>query len=257
MKRLRQVWRDVRHGENIELYVAAPIAILLAIVNVIGVDAIFGVETGKWITSITLIILSIIASALLINRRTMEELSEKIGQSANTMFMEDLPESFEKDFQEATDLWLVGVSLTTIIRLHYSILEKKLNKGHSVKALVVQPNSPAVEMAEVRAYTRTSIVRANTEIQNSLQDLCNLKQITSGKLEIRTINHPLGHGTIAINPGSTTGLLYIQNYPYKTEGGSRPKFIIRAGDGQWYDFYKKELDNLWNNANEWDCNQPD
>lgn len=255
MQFLRQMWEEVRRGENIELYVAAPMAIILAILNVVGVETVFGVETSKWITSITLIILGIIASSFLVNRQAMKELTSQLNRSTNNFFLTDLPESFEKDFEEAKDIWLVGVSLTTIIRLHYSIMEKKLIKGHNIKALLVHPDGPSIEMSEMRAYGKPNIERARQEIRHSLQDLCDLKLSTSGKIEVRTIQNPLGHGTIAINPESTSGVIYIQNYPYKTEGGSRPKFVIRSSDGQWYDFFKKELDNLWNNATEWKCEQ--
>lgn len=95
--------------------------------------------------------------------------------------------------------------------------------------------------------------RAKGEIRNTLQYLCDLRHSTNGKLEIRTIQNPLGHGLVAKDPETASGILYIQNYPFKTEGGSRPKFILRAKDGYWYDFFKKELHNLWEYGIEWEC----
>lgn len=95
--------------------------------------------------------------------------------------------------------------------------------------------------------------RARNEIRNALQDLCDLSQGSPRRLEIRSIQHPLGHGVIAKDPDTASGGIYIQNDPFKTEGGSRPKFVMRAKDGFWYDFFKRELHNLWDNRNEWRC----
>jgi len=248
MKLLRQVWNDVRHGQNIDLYVAAPLAVLIAILGI------FGVTSPQLVSSITLVILGLLASSLLTSRHAVKELSQKLTQTSDTIFFKELTESnFEADFESATDLWLVGVSLTTIIRVHYSTIERKLRAGHTIKALLVHPNGPAVEMAEIRAYGRPNIERAHNEIRSALQDLCDLSQAAPGKMEIRTIQHPLGHGVIAKDPETASGIIYIQNYPFKTEGGSRPKFVLCAKDGFWYDFFKKELHNLWESGSEWRC----
>lgn len=248
MKLLRKVWDDVRHGENIDLYVAAPLAIFIAILGILGITS------SRLISSITLVILGLLATSLLTTRHSVKELSQKLTQTADTIFFRELGESsFESDFESATDLWLVGVSLTTIIRIHYSLIERKLRAGHTIKALLVNPDGPAVEMAEMRAYGRPNVERARNEIRNALQDLCDLSQAASGKLEIRTIQHPLGHGVIAKDPETASGIIYIQNYPFKTEGGSLPKFVLRAKDGFWYDLFKRELYNLWENGSQWSC----
>lgn len=252
MKLLRQIWDDIRHGENIDLYVAAPLAIFIAILGI------FGITSPQLISSITLVILGLLATSLLTSRHSVKELSQKLTQTSDTIFFKDLAESnFEADFESATDLWLVGVSLTTIVRVHYSLIEKKLRAGYTIKALLVHPDGPAVEMAEIRAYGRPGVDRARNEIRNTLQDLCDLSQVAPGRLEIRTIQHPLGHGVIAKDPETASGIIYIQNYPFKTEGGARPKFVLRAKDGYWYDFYKKELHNLWETGSEWRCETKD
>ncbi len=250
MKLLRQVWDDIRHGENIDLYVAAPLAILIAVLGT------FGITSPQLISSITLVILGLLATSLLTSRHAIKELAQKLTQTSDSFFFKDLTDSnFEADFESAMDLWLVGVSLTTIIRTHYSLIEKKLRAGHTIKVLIVHPDGPAVEMAEMRAYAygRPNIERARNEITNALQDLCDLSQVAPRRLEIRTIQNPLGHGVIAKDVETASGIIYIQNYPFKTEGGARPKFVLRAKDGFWYDFFKKELHNLWESGSEWRC----
>ena len=248
MTLLRKIWEEIRRGENIDLYVAAPLAILVAVFGV------FGVTSPQVVSSLTLVILGLLATSLLTSRHAVRELSEKLTLSANTVFLHELTDSdFEADFEAATDLWIVGVTLTTIIRVHYSLIEKKLHSGHAIKALLVDPECSAVEMAEPRAYGRPNPERARSDIRNALDDLCDLSRSAPGQLEIRTIQHPLGHGVIARDPETALGVIYVENYPFKTEGGSRPKFVLCAKDGLWYDFYKRELYNLWRAGTEWQC----
>ena len=248
MRLLRQAWDEIRRGENIDLYVAAPLAILVAVLGALGITS------PQIISSLTLALLGLLATSLLINRHTVKDLTEKLEHSTDDTFLKELADSeFETDLNAASDLWLVGVSLTTIIRIHYSLIERKLRAGHAVKALLVHPDGPAVEMAEMRSYGPANIERARNDIRNALQDLCSLGQVTLGRLEIRTIQHPLGHGVIAKDPETVLGTIYIQNYPFRTEGGSRPKFVLHVKDGFWYNFYKEELYNLWKSGTDWQC----
>ena len=111
MKKLRRVWDNIRHGENIDLYVAVPLAILIAILGI------FGITSPQLIASMTLVILGLLATSLLTNRHAVKELSQKLTQTSNTVFLTDFSESnLERDFEEASELWLVGVSLTTTVR---------------------------------------------------------------------------------------------------------------------------------------------
>lgn len=62
---------------------------------------------------------------VLTSRHALKELSQKLTQTSDTIFFKEMTESnFEADFESATDLWLVSISLTTIIRVHYSLIEK-------------------------------------------------------------------------------------------------------------------------------------
>ena len=147
----------------------------------------------------------------------------------------------------------MGVALTKPLNTFYSKLEEKLKSGHSIKVLMVHPDPAVVEFSEIRSYTRTNIERACNNIKDSLADFCELKKIAPNLLTIKTVRHPLGHGLVAINPDSVAGTLYVSNYPFKTKGGSLPKFVIHARDGRWYSLFREELNKLWDYGEEWEC----
>lgn len=90
-------------------------------------------------------------------------------------------------------------------------------------------------------------------IRDSLVSLCGLQQIAPDKLEIRTINNPLTFGAVCMNPEAASGVLYLEHFPFRTVPGAMPRFVLRASDGRWYDFFKKEIQALWDAGVEWKC----
>ena len=145
------------------------------------------------------------------------------------------------------------MTLSRTIKSHYSEIKRKLERGDVIKVLLVHPEGPAIEVAETRVFDRPDLEWTRMNIRGALRDLCHLQSAAPNKLEIRTIQNPLGFGAIAVNPDSSSGILYLEHYPFKTEGGSKPKFVLRAKDGRWYDFFKSELRTLWENGTEWKC----
>jgi hypothetical protein len=245
MQTLERIWADIRRGENIDLYATVCIAFGLVIL------ALLNIAPSEWIPPLTLTVLGLLAISNLGSRHRTEELLEKFAQSSDTVFMDEFPTSIKSDFAAAKEVWLVGVSLVGTIGNAYAEIERKLHKGDTIKILLVHPESPASELAASRSYVLADIERTNRRIYDALQILGSLKKIAPDKLEIRTIQNPLTFGARVTNPESASGVLYIEHFPYKTVGGSLPKFVLRAKDGRWYDFFKKEIQTLWNNGVEW------
>jgi hypothetical protein len=200
-----------------------------------------------------LAILGLLAIAMLGNRYKVEEGLNNLRQVPGSLFQEKFPPSLDSDLEKSKELWLVGVTLGRTIKTHYSLLEKKLARGDCVKVLLVNPDGVACEMAEMRVYGRPNVERNRAEIRGNLGDFCDLAKMVPDKLEIRTLNYPLGFGGFAIDPDTASGILYLEHYPFKTPGGSIPKFVLQAGDSRWYDFFKTEMRTLWENGDPWNC----
>jgi len=74
MQVFKNIWRDIRRGESIDLYAAVAVAIPVAILNLLGI-------TRPSITSaITLTILALLASAALVGRHKNEQILEKLSE---------------------------------------------------------------------------------------------------------------------------------------------------------------------------------
>jgi hypothetical protein len=171
---------------------------------------------------------------------------------ATTPLLEDFPSSLKSDFLAAEEVWLIGASLVRTIRPNYHVLVEKLNKRHTIRVLTVHPTDALIEPSVARSFKPTSIERKRSEILDTLQVLCELRRQTSDRLQIRTIHYPLVYGANVINPEKISGVLYIKLYPYKLPIW-KPKFVLHASAGGWYDYYLKEIHTLWDAGTNWNC----
>jgi hypothetical protein len=182
-----------------------------------------------------------------LNKAGLQELMDK---HAETHFLKYFPESIHTDFETAEEAWIVGFSL--VRNPYFQTIPDKLEKGHSVKVLIVHPDDPGLEIAIRRSYKPTNLKRKRSEITTTLIDLCAMKKSGAEKLNIRVIRFPLSYGAHVINPSSPDGKLYIKLYPY-TASGQKPKFVLRATSGYWFEFFFRELNSLWEAGEVLDC----
>ena len=179
----------------------------------------------------------------------------KLRRSVNDFFLEEFPTNFKDNFKSAQEIWIVGVTLRGTIRDFGGIIEEKLRKGHKIRVLLVHPEGAAIEMVTSRYYGPISqdVERVRSRIKDSLKSLYGLQQIAPDKLEIRTINNPLTFGAICINPETTSGVLYLEHFPFRTVADSIPRFVLQASDGRWYELFRKEIQILWDTGVIWKC----
>jgi len=247
MSYLKRIWQDIRHGENIDLFLTVLVAIGLAALNIAGI------APASLIAPLTMAVLGLLAVATLGNRYKLEESLETLNRTHTGLFQEKLPANMENDMHNARELWLVGVTLNRTVKTYYSLLEQKLTRGDTIRVLLVHPDGTNLNMLVMREYQeRYNVDRIRHLIHNSLEDLCSLQQRFPG-LDVRVIDYPLGYGGILVNPNSDKGILYLEHYPFKTPGGSLPKFVLEAKNGRWYNFFKLELETIWENSTPWEC----
>jgi hypothetical protein len=248
MRVLQRVWKDIRKGKNIDLYVTIVVAIALTALNLIGP------AFQAHLAPITLGVLALLAITSLGNRYRVEELLRKHSHSLDDFYLEEYPASYKEDFEAAEELWLVGISLHRTIQNNYSAVERKLQQGHRVRVLLVHPEGPGIKMAVQRNYAYREVEPKSNDVRLTLQLLCNLRNVASGGLEIRTIQYPLAYGVTAVNPDTTSGILYLEHYCFRVSSDSWPRFVLRASDGRWYGFFRREARALWDAGVDWSCN---
>jgi Domain of unknown function (DUF5919) len=245
-----RAWQEVRRGENLDIYLTTTAAIVLAVLNLVGVA-----PTDKLIP-VLLAVLGILAVSNLVNRDRLDRLLHVGLDQSGDRLLAERPTSYERDLRSARELMLVGVGLVRTVRTYYSEFERAATNGDDVHILLVDPRSEATRYTESRVYGRADVDRNRREIVGTLQDLAHLRSRGADRLKVRTIDHVPSFGATAVNASAADGVLYIEYYPYRTRDEARPVLALRPRDGYWYDFYKQQLELLWDAGTEWTPEQP-
>ena len=252
IRALQRAWEDIRRGENIDLYATVTVAIILAVLNTAGI------APPTWIAPLNLTVLALLAVATLGNRHRLEGILKQMTQGTGSVLLEQFPADTYRNVEKSKELWLVGVTLSSTLEALYPVFESKLRRGDSIKVLLVDPDGAACAMAAMRHYARTDIERQRTEIRTTLRDFCELQRVAPDRLEIRTIDYPLTFGAYAVDPGGTSGVLYLKHYPFKMPlGRARPGLALRPRDERWYEHFRSEIRFLWEQGTGLDARRHD
>ena len=244
---LKRILDDIKRGENIDLYVTVTLAIIISILNAIGL------ANSALLSSISLAILALLASAILGNRHRLDDINEKLDKGNDKIISTEFPTNAADDFRRASEIWIVGVNANAALKYNYrTIIQEKLKAGDcKIKILLVDPDSPACEMAAARVPGKLSIERERANIFANLNDLCDLRKLNPDKIEVRVVNDPLMYGCYILDPDKIHGVIYYRRYSYQM--GRKPKLLYRPAGNEWYDFIKAEVKMLWQMGKEWNC----
>lgn len=249
MKIIERIWRDIKRGESIDLYATILLAFILVVLSILNL------VSPDLVAALTLSVLGLLAISNLVNRHRVDELISKVAGSKTDFFLDEFPSDFRDNLQAASEVWIVGVTLRGIVKNYYGLMEQKLRQGHQLRVLLVHPEGSAVETAVDRIYAPSSrnTAKKGLDIRDDLQALCELRLIAPGNLDLRTIQNPMTFGAVCLNASTAIGTLYLEHLPFRTVAGTIPKFVLRAADGKWFDLFKAEIQTLWDNAVEWNC----
>jgi hypothetical protein len=243
MNFMKTVWNDLRQGENIDLYLTIIAALGISILNLTGL------ASEKWIPTITLAVLALLAFTNLVNRHKLDEVI--LQQQSTEYFLEKYPPGVSNDIKSAKELWLAGYVLGRTLMDNLGIIEEKLIKNEKVKVLLFDPQSDAMRHFSASLSFPISPEEMQKRINSSLETLKTLSQVAKkhpGRLEVRLTDHPLFFGAYAMDINLPNGVMYIELYKYKGKVEDEPKLVLRKKDGHWFELYKEQLTAMWQDA---------
>jgi hypothetical protein len=249
VKILQQIWGDIRKGENIDLYLTVGIAIVLAIMNILGI------APSSFLAPLTLAVLALLAVSNLGNRYKLDSLLQRTA--AETMFLGDYPTSQKVDILNGKELWVIGINLGRTVETYSPDFETKLINGGKIKILVLDPDGVANKLVSSKFYYPADEKQHRDRILGTLSTLRHLTKVKSDGLEVRTLDYPFAFGVFAINLNSADGVIYLEQYGFKMKRDDIPKLVLHSKDGRWYEHYKEQVFALWNNATPWKYSNED
>lgn len=247
MRTLDQILRDLRSGENLDLYVTVLAALALTITNLLG-----WVPTTS-LNSVTLTILALVAITILGNRHRLQAIIETAALGAPPpAFIEDFPTDFKDNLDAAHEVWIAGTHHSAALTAYYSLFQRKLERGGRLKVLLVKPDGAASLMATMRFPGKVTSDQEKSRILSSLSILQELKELAPERVQIRVIDFLVDYTAFFMDPESPRATIYLERYTFRVSGGSRkPKFVYQVRDGRWFEHIKLELEALWVCATDW------
>lgn len=249
MRLLQSILKDIRQGQNLDIYITSAIAIIVAILDILGV------ANQSIISAAILTILSVVLMGLLQNRRenalitrTLDRIT-KYEPSADLFFEKEFDrEELKKIILRSQKVYFWSVTFNTTLRVLRYTIEQALLSGTEIHILLVEPNSLTSERSRFLDKSRKE--KTNKGIRDTLTMLAEIStSIKAEKLEVRLVHYLPTCAMIAVNPHLQTGLLRIRLNTIHIPGKTRPSFtLFRNRDNEWFEFFYNQYELVWNEA---------
>jgi hypothetical protein len=240
---LQRIWEDLKQGENIDLYITIFVSPIIIILNMLGITP------QSLVSQVTFGMFALIAIAMLKNRRNLEKIQVSIEQGNSIMFLDfsdKMQDELNKNIENCKNLLLIGSSFDRILHLHHKRIESKLNRGDTVRAVIINPDSPTIDVIVKREKPNTPNRDAELKrkkITATVNTLNILKTKTRGKLEIRFTDVPLARGGIYTDIDTAKGYIFLWDNCYQCS--RKAKYVVRPSDHSWYKYYSEEANAIW------------
>lgn len=252
----RRAWADLTLAHNLEIYVTAVLSIA------IGLLSIFDVVNTQAVAAATLGTLALLAVSSLGGRHRLDDLQvsvRNLNSSVQQAVHADLPAdrflavkapALDDDLRAASDIRLVGVTLSRTVRDLVGSLDRRLRAGAVLRVVIIDPDSSAPVEAVARTLGVTSPDFYHPRVGSTMDILAALATLpgTAGRIEVRLLPFVPTFGMYLIDAGAPHGRVYVELYQHRSLEPN-PCFGLEAErDGRWYRFFVNQFDTLWESA---------
>lgn len=254
-ERLKLILRELKRGENLDLY----LIILLAIV--VGILGLAGIVRFEIISAAILATLGLLASSLLANRRSTDRLTDRVTTldtkmsqrhpSLDDLFITrgKLP-TFQQQLEDAQSIDICGMSLLAVAATYRGYLLDRVKRGCTLRLMLLDPdNEQLMQMVEPfipdhDVHKHTTAISLALEYLNRDPALFN-----SDLVQIRLYDKPLAHALLMVNRNRPDARLRVEMYMRMSEPADSPGFYIHKQDEpRWFDIFATEFEEHWANA---------
>ena len=157
---IRIVWGDIISGKNLDAYIAILFGVILTLLDIFDLTSTDVVGPG------ILLVLTFLVFGSLANRRAIRRFENSVSKITpqDDLFgtIEFPGETLGRILRESKSIGLLGISLYRMISLYYTDVQFALEQGGELKILLVNPESPAIEMVAFRGTLQHSVGNRST-----------------------------------------------------------------------------------------------
>lgn len=218
MKIVKDIWRDLRRGENVDLYPIIVISLTATVLSQLGVG------NRDWTLSLLLAALS---QRFLRREDSVEDAIRRIGA--------------------AREVWLWGTTLSVHLPAFEDAVRTGLARGLAVRVLLIRPRSPALAMAAFRAGPRVTEEDLEADLRRNLNRLQRLS--AAGHLECRVIDYLGPYVLYLFDPLSSHGHAIVRLANFRGSNDDRPTFELDPERDQlWFAYFRRQFEMVWDAA---------
>lgn len=241
---LQQFLEDLRRGENIDLYVVSVAAVVLAVLNLVGVDS------GRWATSVSLGALGVLAFAMLGNRHRIDSVVRESSSAGNPpLRMRTELGSLQESAKSARNVLIVAFSGAEVLR-QTDFFADRLFQGATVRIAIADPENDALveAMSPLTGIPREGFI-ADVQVAMGLIQVIRKQTSNTGRLQVRMFDYAPTLSLVMVDGDRPTGHIVVELRPYQVSSSSRPHLFLTARDNRvWYDYFRDVGESIWRDA---------
>lgn len=234
VRTLRRIFEDVLAGKNIEAYVVAAIAVVLAILGVLD-NAI----PQDW--KLTAILASL---ALLVFNTTRPD-KQAVDLDAVLLDRQSFG-AFQEVIKGKRVLWIYGPSAINVLRDGPHIKREILDRGGEVRVLIQDIDAQAG--MEILGQQIDKTVDLVNSIRMSGDILKSMK--TWGNIDLRVLPYSPGFSLVVVDPDARDGKAIVEFFGYRNELITERMHIeiTRQQSQHWFEYWARQFQTMWDDG---------
>ena len=228
MRTFERIWGDLRDGRHREAYVVFAVCALLTVLGLVGV-------AERYLLSGLLL-----SMTFLVYRTTVEPRGG--GGLAGVLRDRETFVPFPELIKGASTLWVYGPSAVNVLAHAADIRRHLLARGGSVRVIVQDPTSPAVDDVRIQLDDATDFVRV---LESSLATLDRLGG--QGDFAYRLLAFSPGFSLVIVDPDKPSGFLILELHGFMDDNiaGRMHVRIPRAESLHWFGYWVDRFEAMW------------
>ncbi len=236
LRLLKRIGTDIAAGKNIEAYAVTGVALVLAILGVIG-DVI----------PVTIQMAAILAALALLVFKSAETHEREIPLDEVLRDRQSYGK-FSDFIKGGAVLWVYGPSAVNVMSSWPDIDREIMNRGGEVRVILQDPTvQPSLDILHQQLDQDSYLLE--TDITRSISILTTLKKRGS-KVDYRFLSYSPGFSMVIVDPDGRNGRAVIEFFGYSNQMITDRMHIEinRDQSNYWFEYWAKQFSNMWESA---------
>jgi hypothetical protein len=187
---------------------------------------------------------------LLSSAPTEDEGTHANAGPASQFFIENYvnnSEAFQASMRNATTISVLGYTQNRITGAYSSELDEVCSRNGTLRFLLIDPESNAVEDANLRSYSPKDVSSVRHQHAAALALLASIDlNRKRGSIEVRVLSQMPPFTVFIFDESEVNAHAYVWLMPWREPSRKRPGFrIARENDRKWFNLFFNQFASMW------------